>query len=43
MAQLELKALSDVTQGISKKQDVSLTVILTHLFQEIVITFGYER
>jgi hypothetical protein len=43
MAQLDLKALSDVAQGISKKQDVSLTVLFTHLLQEIGITFGYER
>jgi hypothetical protein len=43
MAQLELKALSDVAQGISKKQDVPLTVTVTHLLQEIVITFGHEK
>jgi len=43
MAQLDLNALSDVAQGISKQQDVSVTVLFTHLLQEIWITFGYER
>jgi hypothetical protein len=40
MAQLDLKALSDVAQGISKKQDISLTVLFTHLLQETGITLG---
>jgi hypothetical protein len=43
MAQLDLKKPSDVAQGISKKQEVSLTVFLTHLLQVIGITFGYEK
>jgi hypothetical protein len=43
MAQLDLKALSDVAECISKKQHVYLTVLFTHLLQEIGITFGYER
>jgi hypothetical protein len=43
LAQRDLKALSDVAEGISKKQDISLGVLFTHLLQEIGITFGYER
>jgi len=42
MAQLDLKALSDVAQGISKKQDVCLTVLFTHLLQEIGTTFDMK-
>jgi predicted amino acid racemase len=43
MAQRDLKALSDVAEGISKKQDIPLSVLFTHLLQGIGITFRYER